>query len=127
MTPSVPAVLAELAGLLMRNAMPGVPEPERASALNLSAMLLLIAAEVWDGTAAMLVEENRALRALLGETGDDLDLRVSALQAENDRLRALLIAAHGAAEDGADAAREAAIWAELVRSTGRRRLTTSPV
>ena len=127
MTPSVPAVLAELAGLLMRNAMPGVPEPERASALNLSAMLLLIAAEVWDGTAAMLVEENRALRALLGETGDDLDLRVSALQAENDRLRALLTAAHAAAEDGADAAREAAIWAELVRSTGRRRLTTSPV
>ena len=127
MTPSVPPVLSELAALLMRNAQPGLPEGERANALSLSAMILLIAAEVWDGMAAMLVEENRAFRTLLGEDGEDGDLRLSALKGENDRLRGRLITAHTEAEDHADAAREAAIWADLVRSTERRRLTTSPV
>ena len=56
MTPEVPAVLMELAGLLMRNAQPGVPEPERASDLSLSAMLLIVAAETWDKAAHVLVE-----------------------------------------------------------------------
>ena len=127
MTPSVPAVLAELAGLLVRNGQPGVPDGERANALNLSAMLLTLAAEVWDGAAAMLAEENRAFRTLLGEAGEDRDLRVSALKAENDRLRGRLIAAHAEAETRGDAVREAAIWAELVASTERRKLATSPV
>jgi multidrug efflux pump subunit AcrA (membrane-fusion protein) len=127
MTPSAPAVLSELAALLVRCAQPGAPEPERAGALGLSAMLLTIAAEVWDRSAAVLVEENRAFRALLGEVDEDRDLRVSALQAENNRLRARLIAAHAEAEDRADAAREAAIWSELARSTERRKLSTSPV
>lgn len=127
MNPKVPAVLAELAGLMMKNAMPGVPEAERASDLSLSAMLLGLAAEVWDRQAAMLVEENRAIRALLGEAGEDADLRISALQAENDRLREALIAAHAAAEAAGDAARQDAIWAELVASTERRKVSTAPV
>src|SRR6185312_5864949 len=37
MTPQVPAVLGELAALLMRNAEPGVPAAERTGALTLSA------------------------------------------------------------------------------------------
>jgi hypothetical protein len=127
MNPPVPPVLAELAGLLLKNAMPGVPEPERASDLSLSAMLLGVAAEVWDRQAAILVEENRAVRALLGETGDDPDLRLSVLQAENSRLRAALIEAHAAAEAAGDEARADAIWAELIASTERRRLSTAPV
>jgi hypothetical protein len=127
MTPTVPAVLAELAGLLARNALPGTPEPERANTLNLSAMLLAIAAETWDTAAARLVEENRALRALLAEPGADDDLRLSALKAENDRLRARLIAEHVAAEAAGDAPRQDAIWAELVASTERRRISTAPV
>ena len=57
MTPSVPSVLSELANLLMRNAMPVVPDAERASALGLSAMLLNISAEVWDGAAHYLHAE----------------------------------------------------------------------
>jgi len=127
MNPPVPSVLAELAGLLLKNAAPGVPEPERASDLSLSAMLLMVTGEIWDRQAHILVEENRAVRALLGETGEDADLRLSVLKAENDRLRALLIAAHAAAEAAGDLARQDAIWAELAASTERRKLSTAPV
>jgi hypothetical protein len=127
MTPSVPSVLSELANLLMRNAMPGVPDAERASALGLSAMLLNISAEVWDGAAHNLVQENRALRSLLGEAGQDDDLRLSALRAANARLRAQLIEAQIAAEAAGDVARQDAIWAELRESTERRKLSISLV
>ena len=127
MTPSVPSVLSELAGLLMRNAMPGVPDAERASALGLSAMLLNLSAEVWDGAAHHLVEENRALRKLLDLPGQDDDLHLAALRAENDRLRARLIEAQIAAEESGDIARQDAIWAELRASTERRKLSISLV
>ena len=127
MTPQVPAVLAELAGLLMKNAQPGVPDAERASDLGLSSMLLMVAGEIWDRQAAILVEENRAIRALLGEAGDDPDLRLTALQVENNRLRAALLDAHAAAEAAGDEPRQTAIWAELVASTERRKLSSAPV
>ena len=127
MNPPVPAVLAELAGLMVRNAMPGVAEAERASDLGLSAALLGVAAEIWDRQAQILVDENRAVRALLGEAGEDADLRLSSLHAENARLRTALIDAHAAAEAAGDTAREAAIWAELVAATERRKLSTAPV
>jgi hypothetical protein len=127
MTPEVPAVLLQLSAIAARNAAPGVPEPERASDLGITAMLLAIAAEVWDGAAQNLVVENRALRALLGEAGEDDDLRLSKLKAENDRLRAKLVEAHVAAEAAGDAERLAAIWAELVASTERRKLSVSLV
>jgi hypothetical protein len=127
MTPPVPPVLLELAGLLIKNAQPGVPDAERASDLGLSALLLSLAAEMWDSQAAILVQENRAIRALLGRAGDDPNLRLSALQAENDRLREELIAAHAAAEAAGDTGREAAIWDELVTSTERRKIASAPV
>ena len=127
MTPQVPAVLAELAALMLKNAQPGVPDAERASDLGLTAMLLLVTAEIWDRQAAILVEENRAIRALLGQSGDDPDLRVTVLQAANDRLRAALIDLHTAAEASGDTTTEAAIWAELVASTERRKLASAPV
>lgn len=138
MTPAVPAVLAEIAGLALRNAMPDVHPADRASSLGLSAALLGMAAEVWDGTAARLVEENRAVRALLaraGEVGldfaelavgDDADLRISSLQAANDALRAALIALQTAAEAKSPAL-DADIWTELVASTERRKMAASPV
>jgi len=127
MTPEVPAVLMQLAAVVARSADPGVPDAERASDLAISAMLLTIAAEVWDGAAARLVEENRAFRALLGQGGTDDDLRISALKAANDALRAKLIEAQIAAEQAGDTARQDAIWAELVRSTERRKLSISLV
>jgi len=127
MTPDVPSVLSELAGLLVRNAAPEVPDAERASALGLSSMLLALAAEVWDGAAENLIQENRALAVLLDDKASEASLRLSALRAENARLRARLIQAHVAAERAADAAREEAIWAELRASTERRKLSVSPV
>lgn len=127
MNPPVPNVLFELAGLLARNAAPDVPPAERASDLGLSAALLAVAGEMWDRQAHILVEENRAVRTLLGETGEDTDLHLSALRAENDRLRAALIDAHAAAETAGDAGRQDAIWAELLAATERRKLSTAPV
>jgi hypothetical protein len=127
MNPPLPNVLAELAALMMKNAAPGVPDAERASDLSLSAMLLMLTGEIWDRQAHILVEENRAVRALLGELGQDTDLHLSALKAENDRLRAALIDAHAAAEATGDVARQNAIWSELAAATGRRRLSTAPV
>lgn len=134
MKPDIPAVLAELAGLVARNAAPDLNPAERAGALGLSAALLGMAAEAWDGAAQRLVEENRALRALLSDAGDlagpdtalagaeDDDLRISALSAANARLRAGLIALHAAveAEDSPEArALESRIWEELRLSTER--------
>lgn len=127
MNPPVPPVLAELAALMIRNAAPGVAPAERASDLGLSAAILGVAAEMWDRQAHVLVEENRAIRALLGEVDEDTDLHLSVLKAENDRLRGALIEAHAAAEDAADTVRQDAIWAELVASTERRKLSTAPV
>jgi hypothetical protein len=127
MNPAIPAVLAELAAISIRTAQPGVPDAERAGELGLAAGLLGMAAEMWDRQAAILVDENRALRTLLGQAGDDADLRLSTLAAENDRLRAALITAHVEAEAAGNRDREDAIWAELVASTERRRLSTAPV
>ena len=127
MTPAVPSVLAELAALMLRNAEPGAPEGERANALRLSAGVLAMAAEQWDAAADTLVRENRALAGLLQDTPAEDDLRLSALACENARLRTLLIAAHIAAEEAGELARQEAIWAELVASTERRKLSTAPV
>jgi len=126
MTPGVPSVLLELAGLLARHAEPGVPEAERGPALRMTAGLLAMAAERWDGAAEMLVAENRALAALLPDRADESSFRLSALKAENDRLRGRLIAAHIEAEQSADLARQDAIWAELVAGSERRSLSNSP-
>lgn len=126
MKPDVPAVLVEMAGLVARNAAPDIPPAERAGALGLTAALLGFAAEAWDGAAHNLVQENRAIRALLGLQGADEDLRISVLSAENARLRTALIARHVEVE-GKDPLAEAAIWAELVASTERRRVAGAPV
>jgi len=148
MTPKIPDVLADLAGLVARNAMPDVDPAERASALGLSSMLFSIAAQEWDRAAARLVEENGAVRALLAEApavlgegelagrlwdlsaGRDEDLRISALETSNAALRAALIELHAAVEAlPGDAARrlDAAIWAELRTSTERRQIAGAPV
>lgn len=138
MKPDIPAVLAEIAGLVARNAVPDVDPAERAGALGLSAALLGMAAEAWDGAAQRLVEENRAVRALLADAGGragrnawlaegtDDDLRISALSADNARLRTALIELHKAVEgDVSPEARdlEARIWEELRLSTERRRMS----
>ena len=135
MIPSVPAVLVDLAGKVAANAAPNVNPVDRASALGLSAMLMGLAAESWDSAAHHLVMENRAFRTLLAkgaayvpppaEHAED-DFRLSALAAENGRLRAALIILQTAVE-GRDEAMNDAIWAELRASTERRKTQGSAV
>lgn len=135
MTPTVPEVLAEIAGIALRNADPSVHPADRASALGLSAALLGMAAEVWDGMADRLFVENRAVRALLARdpafadlaAGRDDSLKISALKASNDTLRAALIDLQAAAETRGDAALVEDIWRELVTATERRKMMASPV
>jgi hypothetical protein len=111
-------------------------------------VLLMIAGEEGDRLVDRLVEENAALRALFARAGavvpdaalgarlneaaagSDPSLRVSSLQPENHRLRALLIDLHARVEaDPSPAARalEEEIWRELVRSNERRSLTLTPL
>lgn len=140
MKPDIPAVLAELAGLVARNAAPDVDPAERAGALGLTAALLGMAAEAWEGAAHRLVEENQAIRGLLADAGEragrnaalavsrDDDLGISVLSDANARLRAALIELHAAVEtDETPEARslEARIWEELRRSTERRQMSSA--
>jgi hypothetical protein len=111
-------------------------------------VLLLIASEESDRIADRLVEENGALRELFrraaaalpgsplaerlaaAASGGGGSLRVSSLQPENHRLRALLIELHAHVEQGTSAAARSLdeeIWRELVRSNERRALTLSPL
>jgi hypothetical protein len=108
----------------------------------------MIASEEGDRLVDRLVEENGALRALFARAApvvtdgalaerltaaaasSDGSLRVSILQPENHRLRALLIDLHSAVEEDPSAAARALeeeIWAELARSNRRRALTLAPI
>ena len=148
MKPDVAQVLADLAGRVARNAAPQIPPAQRAGELGLSAMLLGLAAEMWDGAAEILVQENSALRTLLASGARvsqdnarrrwlvelagsrDGSLRLSALQNANAELRVALIALHAELErrDDAEArSLEADIWRELVAGAERRRLAGSPI
>lgn len=126
MNPPVPAVLAEIAGLLLGEALAGAAAPDKTQDLALSAALVGMAVETFDAHVHNLVEENRAIRVLLGETGQDTDLRVSVLTSENHRLRERLIARHAEAEVAGDANLCDAIWRELAASTERRRISSAP-
>lgn len=148
MKPDVAQVLADLAGRVARNAAPQIPPAQRAGELGLSAMLLGLAAEMWDGAVEILVQENAALRALLASGARvsqdnarrrwlvelagsrDGSLRLSALQNANAELRVALIALHAELErrDDAEArSLETDIWRELVAGAERRRLAGSPI
>ena len=147
MKPDVPLALQKLAGSLLTEIAPavGVDYLQRNTAV--SAIMLQLASEEWERAAARRVEENVALRALFREAagvaaeaalrarlaaaaaGGDADLRISALDAANASLRALLIELHAEVEtlDGPAARRlEDAIWVELRRSTERRALSLAP-
>jgi hypothetical protein len=128
--------------LLVRTA-PELPSGYSQGSVGLIAVLLGAVREEFERAAARRVEENAALRGLFARAvrvADDPDLRarlqeaaasrdpglrVSELDQENDRLRALLIDLHACVEEqeGAAARRiEQAIWEELAASTERRKL-----
>ncbi len=147
MKPDVPVALQKLSMTLLVEIAPavGVEYLQRNSAL--AAIMLQMAAEEFDRAAARLVEENGALRALFGNAapgvtdgvlrerleaaarGTDPDLRISALERTNRDLRGLLIELHAHVEARSDSVSkriDAAIWAELRRSTERRTFPLAP-
>lgn len=106
----------------------------RANVAAMGAAMLDMVADEWDGAAARLVRENRAFRALLAQgsgapvTGDDEDLRISALTVENDRLRDAITDLMERLETDPSpdaAALLGAIWQELARTVAERRIASA--
>lgn len=133
MKPSIPAAVANLAALLRDDIAPNLTG-FRAGNAAMSAAMLDMVAEEWDRAASRLVAENATLRALLvrgsvtGDLGDDSDLRVSALEAGNENLRALLTGLHAAVEERSDAEAKSlddAIWNALRASVENRRIASA--
>ena len=143
MKPDPGRFLEVAAAHLLQKTAPAVDSGyERASLAIMAGMLGSVRLELERG-AARRVEENRELRRIFARASrvvadaglrDRLEaagasepssLLVSALERENDELRALLIELHGHVEelDSPDAREiERAIWSELVASTERRQL-----
>ncbi|WP_225007049.1 MULTISPECIES: hypothetical protein [Novosphingobium] len=137
MKPDVSLAVAELANRLRTDLLAELTG-FRANVAAMGAAMLDMVADEWDGAVARLVRENRAFRALLDQGaalyatpapgGDDENLRVSALTAENDRLRGAITDLMARLEDDASAPAQAlldAIWAELARTVNERRITSA--
>ena len=143
MKPDPGRFLEVAAAHLLQKTAPAVDSGyERASLAIMAGMLGSVRLEL-ERAAARRVEENRELRRIFGEASrvvadsglrdrleaagvsEQSSLRVSALERENDALRALLLELHAHVE-GLDSPgareRERAIWSELAASTGRRQL-----
>lgn len=139
MKPAIPDVLANLAGNLRDDIAPQLTGFRAGNAGMMAAMLDMVTEE-WDHAAARLVAENAALRSVLARgatflsgpaedaAAGDADLRISALERENERLRARLIELQTAVEtDGSAeaAALDAAIWDVLRASVENRRISSA--
>lgn len=147
MKPDVQRFLEVAAVHLLARTAPDLPDAYSQSSLVVIAGLLAAVGEEFERAAARRVEENRALRDLFeaaqpqvadaglrqrlrdAAASEDGSLLVTDLEAENARLRALLIELHAHVEQcpGDEARRlEEAIWSELAASTERRRLSLGP-
>lgn len=148
MKPDVDFVLRVIATKLVSEVAPIVGDAYVRSNLEVAAALLLVAAEDYDRAAHVRAEENRAIRALLGERGpgvaeralrdrllaaaetSDDSLRVSDLDRSNAALRALLVELHAHADGRTDAwgaeTREI-VWRELAAGAERRAIGFYPL
>jgi hypothetical protein len=139
MKPAVSAVAANMAANLRDDIAPQL-SGFRAGNTGMMAAMMDMIAEEWDRAAARLVGENADLRRVLargaeflaGPAGQpdmaDQDLRISALERENELLRAQLIELQAAVErdQSADAqAIDEMIWDVLRRSVESRRITAA--
>ena len=144
MKPDPQRVLEQTALLLALDTAAAVQPRYRQAGVGMLAALLIAVREEFDRAAARRVEENAVLRELFAHgasivadaalaarlraaaASHDESLRVPALDASNQALRALLVALHAHVEALATPeAREldAAIWLELAASTERRKLS----
>lgn len=119
--------------LLRTRILPEIGDDYAANMARMACSVLAISANWVDGAAELRVEENARLRALLGKAAPivggelavrlaeaagsaDPGLKISVLDRENDRLRRLLVGAHGVIEGLAgEEARglDAEIWGTL--------------
>jgi hypothetical protein len=145
--PEVDVVLRTMMTKLLLEVAPAVGDAYVRSNVEAMVALLAAAAEEFDRAAEVRVAENRSMRAIfqaasahvsdgelrarlaLAACESDTSLRISDLNASNDRLRALLIELQALVE-GRDEewARQidAAIWAELRASARRRAISFYP-
>jgi hypothetical protein len=144
MKPELSRVLEVMSVALMTDIAPHVAPSYRQASVFASALMLTSMREELDRIADRRVEENRALEGLLVRAGaliEDAALReraariagegepsfkISALEARNAALRALLIEVHAHVEtrSSQEARRlDAEIWSELAKSTERRKLS----
>ena len=137
MKPDVSLAVGELAHRLRTDLLAELTGFQANVAAVGSAMLDMVAQE-WDGAAARLVRENTAFRRLIGQGADlhggpptgggDADLRVSALTAENDRLRGLITDLMAQLEDDPSEPAQillADIWAALTQTVADRRIASA--
>lgn len=111
---TIEAALRRIGDLLREDVAPDLRTPFLGQSVRLAGSVLTICANWVDDAAAIRVEENAKIRAALGlPAASDPGLRISQLDAENHRLRQLLVAAHAAAEEAGERPRVAAIWALL--------------
>ncbi len=144
MRPQPPQVLLGMAGVLMMQLAPELQTPFAQQNIGSVAGILTMLAQEYDRAAARLAEENDAMVALFRRasraipTGPvrsrmlqeiaanpNVDLHISRLQAENDRLRRVLVEVHALVEalPGEEAAGvNEEIWDELRESTRRRHI-----
>lgn len=141
MRPDAGRVLQGIAVNLLSNVMPEIRTPFGQQTVGIAGALTMMLAEESDRAANRLSVESAIIRGILTDglplTRDEAhaavsaalatpapaDIRVSSLLAENDALRAGLIALHAAVEQletPEGRAVDDRIWAELVESTRRR-------
>jgi hypothetical protein len=126
--------------LLRDRISPAIDDPFAAEMARLSCMLLRICANGVDEAAELRVEENAAIRMILGEAAElvpaplasrlheaaasiDPGLKISLLDAENHRLRVLLVSAQTVLEnskDGAALSLDQRIWQLLETAEAKR-------
>ena len=121
------ASLRGIGELLREDVAPEAQTPFLGQSVRMAGGLLTICANWVDDAAAIRVAENAAIRSLLGEVASALEgdlaarlrsaslsvdpgLRISQLDAENHRLRLLLVEAHDAVEAASLRDHDAAIW-----------------
>jgi hypothetical protein len=126
--------------LLRDRISPAIDDPFAAQMARLSGILLRICANGVDEAAELRVEENAAIRMILGEAAElvpallarrlqeaaasaDPGLKISVLDAENHRLRVLLVSAQTVLEnnkDGASLSLDQRIWQLLEAAEAKR-------
>lgn len=143
MKPEVDVVLGGFLGTLLTEVAPQLGGEYSLGSVGLIAMTIGMAAQEFDRAADIRIAENREMRAIFAEAAtlveesglrarlsraaasSDTSFRVSALNAANDALAALLIELQSSVEEtraGWAGAFEAKIWDYLVAAAERRKV-----